>query len=321
MVQMSTPLSRSVALPIRVRVHRKTLTSLLWNGIHSHQSHMSSSHRNSSSRSHLKTDDTSFPPATRGTQPLVHPAAVNSTPFDYDLIRKEIFSYWMKAHASSPQGQVTTARYCCYTHNDAQRAYLHPSTTWHWLDGELSSNLAGETGAVHIYKGAMDALSLRQRGRQQQQQQSSSTSLNRVVEFCQEHKMTEESHLQMFEFIVPKEKRTRLLPVWKVAGWTLGFVPTLLGGARALYVTVEAVETFVEQHFKEQIKILETQKECPRLVELLKHCCEDEIHHKQDAKEKLLNSNDFDEDALGVKAWATIVKGGSALAADIARRM
>eukprot|EP00980_Cylindrotheca_fusiformis_P007204 scaffold1525_cov142-Cylindrotheca_fusiformis.AAC.4 len=219
-------------------------------------------------------------------------------------------NYWMIAEAASPNGTTTHARYCCFTFHDARREYLKPSSNWHWLDRELSSNLAGETGAVFIYKGALAALSIR--------------PINGdVLEFCQSHMANETSHLQMFQYVVPDGKHTKLLPVWKIAGFTLGFFPTLLGGSRALYVTVEAVETFVEEHFQDQIVPLKQQNACPKLIELLEHCCADEVHHKEDAARRLLEgkSNITDLKAVWVKPWSSIVKGGSALAASIARRV
>ena len=326
---MNVPVSRKALLTKRgQQTNRRIIASLLNNDNHSHERfHIPSLPL---SRSHYFSSTTTShksmlpPPSNRHTKDPKSLTAATATPFDYEVIRKEIFNYWIKAHASSPLGQASsrTARYCSYTHDDAKRTYLNPSTPWHWLDGELSSNLAGETGAVYIYKGAMDAIRLRPPPQQDGSAAAGGgVELHPVEEFVQQHKKTEESHLQMFEYIVPKAKRTRLLSIWKMAGWTLGFVPTLVGGSKALYVTVEAVETFVQEHFEEQIHRLQMEHECLHLVQLLQHCCEDEIHHKHDAKEKLLSSKDFDEDALVVKAWATIVKVGSAVAADIARRI
>ena len=228
--------------------------------------------------------------------------------FDFENIRNEVMDYWLQSEAASPYGKATNARYCSFTLQDARREYLKPSANWHWLDRELSSNLAGETGAVYIYKGALSALNIR--------------PINAdVLEFCQSHMVNESSHLRMFQYIVPHGKHTRLLPIWKMAGWTLGFLPTLLGGSRALYVTVEAVETFVEEHFQEQIVFLKSQNQCPHLVQLLEHCCEDEVHHKEDAARRLLHGSDCEFDAWWVKPWAVVVNGGSAFAAQIARRV
>ncbi|CAJ1946358.1 unnamed protein product [Cylindrotheca closterium] len=236
------------------------------------------------------------------------PSSSATIKFDFDNIRNEIMNYWLISEAASPKGSTTNARYCCFTYHDGRREYLKPSANWHWLDKELSSNFAGETGAVHIYKGALAALSIRPIN-------------DDVLEFCQSHMANEASHLQMFEYIVPDGKRTKLLPIWRLAGFTLGFFPTLLGGSRALYVTVEAVETFVEEHFQDQIVPLKKQNACPDLVKLLESCCEDEVHHKEDAARRLLNQDNPGIDAFWVQPWTSLVRGGSALAAEIARRV
>mmetsp|Transcript_15632 Transcript_15632/g.32998 ORF Transcript_15632/g.32998 Transcript_15632/m.32998 type:complete len:303 (-) Transcript_15632:409-1317(-) len=274
----------------------------------------------SASSSHVVPSDDNIPPSSP------------SSTFDFEAIRNELTNAWISAEASSPRGRVTTARYCCFTHHDAQRAYLDPSARWHWLDREMSSNLAGETGAVFIYRGALAALALRPaaatgvRNRNRTNQQHHED----VLEFCASHMKNESSHLEMFRCIVPEGKRTRLLPVWKMAGFGLGFVPTLVGGSRALYVTVEAVETFVEEHFREQIVRLKREKGCPNLVRLLEHCCEDEVHHREDAARRLLgmNAEELGEKKLGggldafwVRPWTAVVKRGSAIAAAIARRI
>lgn len=231
------------------------------------------------------------------------------TQFDFQGIRDEIMNYWIIAEAASPKGKSINAQYCCFTFQDARREYLKISSHWHWLDRELSSNLAGETGAVYIYKGALAALSIRPIN-------------DDVLEFCESHMANESSHLQMFQYIVPDGKHTKLLPIWKIAGFTLGFFPTLVGGSRALYVTVEAVETFVEEHFQDQIVPLKEKNTCPKLIQLLEYCCADEVHHKEDAARRLLEGESpTDLNAFWVQPWSYAVKRGSALAAAIARKV
>ena len=224
--------------------------------------------------------------------------------FNYDHIRNEIIDHWMKSEAKSPRGSTIKSRYCCFTYHDAKQQYLKPNAHWHWLDKELSSNYAGETGAVYIYKGAMSAMSIRPNPK--------------ALEFCKTHMTNEQIHLSMFEKIIPKNKRTKLVPMWKMAGWTLGFVPMLIGGSKALYVTVESVETFVEEHFQEQIIPLKDTS-CQELVKLLEYCCEDEVHHREDAKRHLLDG-DEDLDSWWIQPWSFLVKTGSSIAAELARR-
>jgi len=240
--------------------------------------------------------------------------------FDFNKIRNEIRDNWLKSEAASPDGARTKARYCCFTLQDAHREYLKPSANWHWLDRELSSNVAGETGAVHIYKGALAAMKVRP---------LSFSCSSDAADFAMEHVANESAHLRMFQAVVPHGKHTRLLPMWRAAGWVLGFFPTLLGGSKALYVTVESVETFVEEHFQEQIVPLKKQDNCPELLRLLEHCCEDEVHHKEDAERRLLNYQDISKgdsnyqkfDAWWVTPWSKIVRTSSTVAAEIARRI
>jgi demethoxyubiquinone hydroxylase (CLK1/Coq7/Cat5 family) len=103
-------------------------------------------------------------------------------------------------------------------------------------------------------------------------------------------------------------RRTRLDPLWRVAGWLLGAVPCLVGGDLALYRTVFHVESFVQTHYDEQIAWLaleiergtyEKQNNAPastvwlssaadrdsakELLVLLRSFCADETEHRHDA--------------------------------------
>lgn len=241
--------------------------------------------------------------------------AAHSAPFSINLplVRDEILQQWLLAEATNPKTNGNRrAQYCSFTRNDGVKAYQKSNATWHWLDRELSSNVAGETGAVYIYKGALAAMQLVPPQKEE------------ALAFCQEHMENEAAHLRLFEAIVHKSKQTVLLPVWRMAGWTLGFLPTLIGGSRGLYVTVEAVETFVEEHYQEQIVPLKEQKGgcmSPELVRLLEHCCEDEVHHKEDAARMLLGPGQREFSAWWVRPWSSIVRTGSIVAAALARRV
>jgi len=68
--------------------------------------------------------------------------------------------------------------------------------------------------------------------------------------FVSTHHATEAEHLAYFDRLLDMRMKSKLLPLWRVSGWCLGFFPTLLGGEPALFLTVEAVETFVEEHYK-----------------------------------------------------------------------
>lgn len=184
--------------------------------------------------------------------------------------------------------------------------YADRSAPWLWLDREMSSNVAGETGAVCIYDGAATALRLRG---------NASTS---TLAFVEEHRAAEQSHLDLFEGLLPKDKHTRLLPMWRAAGFALGFAPAIVSD-RALFLTVQAVETFVEVHYHEQIEPLREHGRCPQLVALLEHCCADEVHHKDDAASRAAAGGGMVTTAE--RLWMTVVRIGSAVAAEVARRI
>jgi ubiquinone biosynthesis monooxygenase Coq7 len=187
---------------------------------------------------------------------------------------------------------------------------------WHWLDREMSSNVAGETGAVCIYDGAAKALHFRSRWLGANVNAS-------TVQFIEEHRATEAEHLRLFVDLLPLGKYTKMLPLWRVAGFTLGFLPALIS-ERALFVTVEAVETFVEIHYGEQIEPLLEHGRCPELVALLQYCCADEVHHKEDAAVRATaaaGTGSADGRSLMERIWMRVVRIGSAVAAEAARRI
>ena len=224
----------------------------------------------------------------------------SATP-QFDIERLVAIRAELVAEHSLHSGQPVTLSQQAATSADYQDA----SAPWHWLDRELSSNVAGETGAVCIYDGAAFALSLR-----------SSPCRSSTLQFVEEHRAAEQSHLDLFEALLPAHKHTRLLPMWRAAGFALGFMPAMLSD-RALFITVQAVETFVEEHYEEQIGPLKQHARCPRLVELLEHCCADEVHHKDDAAAR---AGGKPPNAIE-RGWMALVRLGSAVAAELARRV
>lgn len=167
-----------------------------------------------------------------------------------------------------------------------------------WLIGELRSDQAGETGAVEIYRGIL------------------AISKNPDVRaFAQHHMETEQKHLGIINTILPHEKRTRLLPVWRVMGFLTGALPALFG-AKSVFATIEAVETFVDHHYQQQIDRLDAEALFPDIKETLIACQADEISHRDEAAslvEGSLNSLQ--------KAWAWVVGVGSQSAVVVARKI
>jgi len=109
------------------------------------------------------------------------------------------------------------------------------------LIADLRTDHAGENGAVMIYRGILAA-----------------TRDASVRHFAQDHLATEARHLAEIEPLLSRSQHSRLLPLWRVAGWLTGALPALLG-PRAVYATIEAVETFVARHYAEQIESIDRQ--------------------------------------------------------------
>lgn len=166
------------------------------------------------------------------------------------------------------------------------------------LAGDLRSDQAGETGAVWIYRGLL-AVS-RDAG---------------VREFATRHLATEQSHLDKVSAVLLWPQRSRLLPGWRVAGFATGALPALFG-PRAVYATIAAVETFVDQHYQHQIDKLERQPEHADLLALMRQCQQDECEHRDEALA-------LQKQPPGwlLRAWCKLVGSGSSAAVALARRI
>lgn len=166
------------------------------------------------------------------------------------------------------------------------------------LIADLRSDHAGETGAVWIYRGVLlvsrDAA---------------------LCEFARRHLATEREHLVRICALLPRKKRSWLLPGWRVAGFFTGALPALFG-ARAVYSTIEAVETFVDRHYQHQIDRLAAYPEAGALREVLQQCQADEIHHRDEASAAVAGAP-----GVATRLWCRCVGTGSALAVQVARRL
>lgn len=202
--------------------------------------------------------------------------------------------------------QVKTARLSCdyqvqTGHSGDEEEHLpkpKPQRYPPWLVNDLRSDHAGETGAVWIYNGIL------------------SVSRDRdLIGFATRHQMTEKSHLVALRSVLPPEDRTVLLPVWRVAGWLTGAFPSLFG-AKAVHATIDAVETFVDEHYQKQIDKLRENNLYPDLLELLEKCQLDEVEHRDEARE-------LAGEKLGriVTLWCKLVQSGSRGAVALSRRI
>jgi 3-demethoxyubiquinol 3-hydroxylase len=173
------------------------------------------------------------------------------------------------------------------------------------LIADLRTDHAGETGAVMIYRGILAI-----------------TRNAAVRHFASAHLATEAGHLAAIEPLLPPRQRSRLLPLWRIAGWLTGALPALFG-PRAVYATIEAVETFVDHHYAEQIESIKqqdpagTQPPLQALRALLQTCRTDEVAHRDEAAALLTLAGQAP--ALALRVWVWLVGTGSRVAVKICR--
>lgn len=173
------------------------------------------------------------------------------------------------------------------------------------LVADLRTDHAGETGAVMIYRGIL-----------------ATTRDAAVRGFAREHLATEAAHLAAIEQLLAPRHRSRLLPLWRAAGWLTGALPAWVG-PRAVYATIEAVETFVDHHYTEQIEAIDrldpdrAQASLQALQAQLHSFRADEIDHRDDATAR------FDRNAAPpspvLRLWIWAVGAGSRSAVKICR--
>ncbi len=161
----------------------------------------------------------------------------------------------------------------------------------------MRSNHAGETGAVWIYKGARCVFWNKN-----------------IAAMAQEHGDNEQRHLVVMEHLVNQQNRSKLLPLWRISGFMLGLLPAL-AGYRAFCITIEAVETFVETHYQEQIDYLRKTDRQPELLRVLQRCCDEEVEHQHDAAE---NKGSSTTSWLS-QNWCRLVGSGSDIAVRLAK--
>lgn len=176
-------------------------------------------------------------------------------------------------------------------------AVLTPASMPAWLVADLRSDQAGETGAVWIYRGVLAI------GRDPA-----------LRAFAQRHLATEQRHLGLIDACLPPGDRSRLLPLWRVAGWLTGALPALFG-PRAVYATIAAVETFVDRHYQEQVDRLAHEPVWAALRELLDGCREDEVAHRDEA------AGHAGPPGLLMRAWCRVVGAGSSAAVKVCRHV
>ena len=164
---------------------------------------------------------------------------------------------------------------------------------------DLRTDHAGEVGAVCIYQGVL---------------QFARDPVLRA--FAEHHLVTEQKHLRLIAGWLPKSEYSRLLPLWRLAGFLTGALPALFG-SKAVYATIAAVETFVNQHYEDQIRALESKPELSDLRQTLLDCQADEVAHRDEAAAALGSARPN----LVLRAWCAMVGTGSKAAVSLIRHI
>lgn len=163
---------------------------------------------------------------------------------------------------------------------------------------DLRSDHAGEAGAVQIYRGIL------------------AMSRNETVRaFAREHLATEQRHLAFFESWLTPGARSHALPVWKSAGWVLGATAALFGPA-CVFRTIRAVESFVDNHYAEQIEVMARDDALSDLVAILSAFRDEELEHRDDAARRGSPGEPWI-----ARTWERLIGTGSQVGVAIARRI
>lgn len=168
-----------------------------------------------------------------------------------------------------------------------------------WVFADLRTDHAGEVGAICIYRGVL--------------QFARDPALRA---FAGHHLATEQKHLGLIAAWLPAAKHSRLLPLWRLAGFLTGALPALFG-AKAVYATIEAVETFVNHHYEDQIRALAPHPDLSDLRQTLLDCQADEVAHRDEAAAAQGNT----QSGWVLRSWCAMVGAGSKGAVALIRHI
>ena len=168
-----------------------------------------------------------------------------------------------------------------------------------WVFADLRTDHAGEVGAVCIYQGVL---------------QFARDPVLRA--FAEHHLATEQKHLRLISGWLPPAHYSRLLPLWRLAGFLTGALPALLG-PKAVFATIEAVEAFVNHHYEDQIRALALQTELHNLRQTLLDCQADEVAHRDEAAA----ARGLSKSGWVLRVWCAMVGAGSKAAVSLIRHI
>lgn len=156
---------------------------------------------------------------------------------------------------------------------------------------------AGEYGAARIYEGQLAVL-----------------RRSEAAPVLREMQSQEQQHLDRFtDLIVRRRIRpTAVLPLWHLAGFTLGAATAVLGERAAMACTV-AVEEAIDAHYADQIAALDDSES--ELRDTLTRFRDDELQHRNIALRHGA------EQAPGYRLLSAAIKAGCKIAIRISERI
>jgi 3-demethoxyubiquinol 3-hydroxylase len=157
---------------------------------------------------------------------------------------------------------------------------------------------AGEYGAVRIYCGQEAVLGTRH---------PAARAIARMH-------LQEERHLKRFDAMMVERgvRPTVLQPLWHVAGYGLGAVTALLGPKAAMACTA-AIETEIDRHYGEQLRLLGDGD--PDLAGTIGEFRAEEIEHRDAAIAAGA------EDTFGYPILSSLIRAGCRLAIGLSKRI
>ena len=115
----------------------------------------------------------------------------------------------------------------------------------------------------------------------------------------------EKKHVREFNRLIKERsiRPTALLPIWKLAGYSLGALSAVYG-KNAIMACTEAVEEVIDKHYSEQIDELDKSGQEESLLNSLKEFHADEVEHEMIAKKEL------DETSTALNIFKNLIKIG-----------
>ncbi len=157
---------------------------------------------------------------------------------------------------------------------------------------------AGEYGATKIYDGQIAVF-------------GKTSKIGKTIQHMADQ---EQEHIDKFnELIIEHRVRpTALLPVWNIAGYTLGASTALLGEKAAMACTV-AVEKVIGEHYQEQLDLLEDDHQ--DLKKTISKFRDDELEHHD------IGIEHDAESTPGYKIMSKIIEIGCKAAIAISKKI